>query len=102
MYGAKTINYTDDALGELEEIRKLKLDKLPIIIAKTQYSLSDNKDLLGRPKDFDILVRNLEVRSGAGFIVVLLGKMLLMPGLNKTPAYEKMIIDKDGNISGMY
>ena len=102
LYGAKAINYTKEAEDSIKLINKLKLNNLPIIIAKTQYSLSDKKELVGCPKNFDITVTNLEIRTGAGFIVVLLGKMLLMPGLNKTPAYEKMTIDNSGNISGLY
>ena len=102
IYGADGVKYESTALQDIDMIEKLGFGKLPIIIAKTQYSLSDNKDLMGEPKEFDITVRSVELRSGAGFIVVCLGKMLLMPGLNKTPAYEKMTIDNLGNINGMY
>ena len=102
IYGAKSVVYTKEATEDLKTIAKLGVDNLPVIIAKTQYSLSDNKDLIGAPKDFDITVRNLEIRTGAGFVVVCLGKMLLMPGLNKTPAYEKMKIDSKGTIDGIF
>ena len=102
IYGAKKVNYTKDANEAISMIKRLELDKLPIIIAKTQYSLTDNKDIVGAPKDFEITVKNVEIRTGAGFIIVLLGKMLLMPGLNKTPAYENMSITNDGEISGLY
>ncbi len=102
IYGAKKVSYTKEALASIRTITKLGYDNLPIIMAKTQYSLSDDKDLLGAPKGFEITVRDLELRTGAGFVVVLLGKMLLMPGLNKTPAYAKMKIDEKGNISGLY
>lgn len=102
IYGAKSVQYTEDSLKDLKLIKSLGYDKYPVIMAKTQYSLSDNKDLVGAPQDFDITVRSLEIRSGAGFVVVCLGKMLLMPGLNKTPAYMGMKIDSRGDISGMY
>ncbi len=102
VYGAKKVLYTKEANASINMIKKLGLDNLPIIVAKTQYSLTDDKNALGAPKDFEITVKDIEVRTGAGFVVVLLGKMLLMPGLNKTPAYEGMTITKDGDISGLY
>ena len=102
IYGAKKINYAKDALSHLRMVKKLGLENLPVIIAKTQYSLSDNKDLLGDPEDFEITVRDVEIRNGAGFVVVCLGKMLLMPGLNKSPAYERMSISDKGEIKGIF
>ncbi len=102
VYGAKKVNYSDRALEDIKKIKKLGLENLPIIVAKTQYSLSDNKDLLGAPKGFEVTVRGLEIRSGAGFIVVLLGKMLLMPGLNKAPAYLGMSINDNEEIVGIF
>jgi len=102
IYGAEKVTYSQEAIDNIKLANMLGLDNLPIIIAKTQYSLSDDKDLLGAPTGFEIKVRDIEFRTGAGFIVVLLGKMLLMPGLNKTPAYEKMQISSNGDISGMY
>ncbi len=75
---------------------------MPIVIAKTQYSLSDNAKLLGAPTDFDITIRDLEIRNGAGFIVALAGDMLLMPGLGKQPAGVNMKITNSGKISGLF
>ena len=83
-------------------IKKLGFENLPICVAKTQYSLSDNQKLLGAPKDFELTVRNIEIRSGAGFLVVLLGNMLLMPGLSKNPAAVNMTIDESGKIEGLF
>jgi len=80
----------------------LGLDKLPVCIAKTQKSLSDNPELLGRPKDFLVTVRDVLVSSGAGFLVPITGEMLLMPGLPNIPAAEHVDIDDDGNITGMF
>jgi formate--tetrahydrofolate ligase len=102
VYGANKIFYSKEANASIAMFKKLGLDNLPIIVAKTQYSLTDNKDIVGAPKNFEITVKDIEVRTGAGFIVVLLGKMLLMPGLNKTPAYEGMKITNDNVISGLY
>ena len=80
----------------------MHLNKLPIVIAKTQYSLSDDPKLINRPKDFYITVRDLEAKTGAGFIVVLAGKMLLMPGLSKVPNAVNMKIDKNYIIDGLF
>lgn len=102
IYGTTKVNYTSEAEQSLREINKLGYLNLPIIVAKTQYSLSDKAELLNAPKDFEITVRDLEIRSGAGFIVVLLGSMLLMPGLSKTPAAVNMTIDNDENITGLF
>ena len=98
IYGAKGVKLTDKAKEDLKDINNLKFDKLPVIIAKTQYSLSDNAKLLGAPKDFEIEIKELQIRSGAGFIVAIAGNMLLMPGLPKVPAGQKMTIDNDGVI----
>ena len=86
----------------MKKIEKLGLSELPICIAKTQNSLSDNPKLLGRPKDFVVTVREIEISSGAGFLVPITGKILRMPGLPSTPAAEKIDVDKDGNISGLF
>jgi len=75
---------------------------LPVIIAKTQYSLSDNPKLLGRPQGFAVQIRDLELRSGAGFIVAIAGDIMLLPGLAKVPAACKMRIDGDGRIEGLF
>lgn len=102
VYGANKAVLTPKAKESLEVINKLKLDKLPIIIAKTQYSLSDNPKLIGAPIDFDITIRDIEIRGGAEFLVALAGDMMLMPGLNKIPAGVNMKITKSGKISGLF
>lgn len=101
IYGAKSVTYTDKALADLKDIEQLGCTKLPIIIAKTQYSLSDNAKLLGRPSDFEITIKELQLRSGAKFIVAIAGSMLLMPGLPKVPAGAKMKIENNV-ISGLF
>ena len=101
IYGAKGVRFEEKALRDIEDIKGLKKDNLPIIIAKTQYSLSDNKDLLSAPKDFEITIKSLELRNGARFIVAIAGSMLLMPGLSKEPAGSKMQIN-DGVITGLF
>ena len=83
-------------------LEKLGFDKLPICVAKTQYSFSDNQKLLGAPTGFRITVRNLKISAGAGFIVALTGNIMTMPGLPKVPAAEKIDIDKDGKIIGLF
>ena len=75
---------------------------MPVCIAKTQYSLSDNPSLLGRPKNFDITIKEVRVLAGAGFIVALAGDIMTMPGLPKVPAAENIDIDKNGNILGLF
>ncbi len=102
IYGASGVNYLDKALEDIKDIEKLKLDKLPIIVAKTQYSLSDNAKLLGRPENFEITIKELQLRGGAKFIVAIAGSMLLMPGLPRTPAGAKMTIDNSGKIEGLF
>lgn len=102
VYGTTKIVYSKEAEKSLKEIKKLGFENLPICVAKTQYSLSDNQKLLGAPKDFELTVRNIEIRSGAGFLVVLLGNMLLMPGLSKNPAAVNMTIDESGKIEGLF
>ena len=102
IYGTDKVRYTENAENSIKELNALGYANLPIIIAKTQYSLSSNANLLNAPKDFELLVRDVEVRSGAGFIVVLLGSMLLMPGLSKNPAAINMQIDNDENITGLF
>ena len=102
VYGTTKVVYSKEAEKSLKEIKKLGFENLPICVAKTQYSLSDNQKLLGAPKDFELTVRNIEIRSGAGFLVVLLGNMLLMPGLSKNPAAVNMTIDESGKIEGLF
>lgn len=102
IYGAKKVNYTEKAEEKIEKIEKLGYGNLPICIAKTQYSFSDDSKNLECKVDFDINVRDVELKSGAGFIVVLAGKIMTMPGLPKVPAAENIDIDSNGNIMGIF
>ena len=102
MYGAGRVVYTVAAEQDIQLCEKLGLDKLPICIAKTQYSLSDDAKRLGRPKDFKITVRGIKFSAGAGFLVPMTGKITTMPGLPAKPISEKIDIDDKGNISGLY
>lgn len=102
IYGAKDVEFSAESLGSLQNLQQLCIDKLPIVIAKTQYSFSDDAKLLGAPSGFTLHVRDVEYRGGAGFLVVLAGSMLLMPGLSKTPNAVNMTIDKNGIIEGLY
>ncbi len=95
IYGAKDVAYTTQALKAIKEVKALGADNLPVCIAKTQYSLSDNPALLGAPKDFTITVRNVSLSNGAGFVVVYTGDIMTMPGLPKVPAAEKVDIKND-------
>ena len=101
IYGAVSIDYQPLARRNLDLIKKFGFDKLPICIAKTQQSLSDNPALLGLPRDFIVTVREIKIASGAGFLVPITGDILRMPGLSKTPAAGQIDIDDDGNITGM-
>lgn len=102
IYGAKGIKFTEEAQEVLKEIASRNLGQLPVIIAKTQYSLSDNPKLLGVPQEHEITIRNIEIRTGSKMIVAIAGDMMLMPGLGKIPAAENMHIDDEGNISGLF
>lgn len=102
IYGADGVEYTTQAQKQIKEIEKFNLDKLPICVAKTQYSLSDNPALLGRPQGFKITVKEARVSNGAGFIVVQTGNIMTMPGLPKVPAANKMDIFEDGSIVGLF
>jgi len=102
IYGADKVNYTPAAKKQIDELEKFGLDKLPICMAKTQYSLSDNPSLLGKPEGFDITVKEVRVSNGAGFIVVQTGDVMTMPGLPKTPAANKMDVLKSGEIVGLF
>ncbi|HOW88956.1 MAG TPA: formate--tetrahydrofolate ligase, partial [Elusimicrobiales bacterium] len=90
------------AKKDLSTINALGLDKLPVCIAKTQKSLSDNPDLIGRPKDFVVTVREVEIASGAGFLIPITGDIMRMPGLPERPASESIDIDAEGNITGLF
>ncbi|MBB6716796.1 formate--tetrahydrofolate ligase [Clostridium gasigenes] len=102
IYGAKGVVYTPAAKKQIAELEKFNLDKLPVCMAKTQYSLSDNPALLGKPQGFDITVKEIRVSNGAGFIVALTGDVMIMPGLPKVPAANKMDILDGGKIVGLF
>jgi formate--tetrahydrofolate ligase len=102
IYGADGVVFTNEAKKQLKEIEELGLDKMPVCMAKTQYSLSDDATKLGCPTGFTITVRELKVSAGAGFIVALTGNILTMPGLPKHPAAENMDIDENGKITGLF
>ena len=102
IYGAKGVVLSDKAKQSLQSLAPLGIDKLPVVIAKTQYSFSDDAKLLGAPTGFDINIRDIEYRGGAGFLVALAGNMLLMPGLPRVPNAVNMTIDEDGVIDGLY
>ncbi|MBS7198995.1 MAG: formate--tetrahydrofolate ligase [Bacteroidales bacterium] len=102
LYGAAAIDYTAEAKSDLKKVMDLGLNKLPVCIAKTQKSLSDNPKLLGRPKDFVVTVRQIEIASGAGFIIPITGSIMRMPGLPDIPAAEKIDIDNNGKITGLF
>ncbi|WP_218658189.1 formate--tetrahydrofolate ligase [Enterococcus thailandicus] len=102
VYGGKGIELAPSARKELAELEKLGFTEYPICMAKTQYSFSDDATLLGAPKDFTVTIRNLKVSAGAGFIVALTGAVMTMPGLPKSPAAERIDVDAEGNISGLF
>mgnify|MGYP004674014433 FL=1 len=102
IYRAGDVVFTSNAEKAISEIEKLGKDKLPICVAKTQYSLSDNPQKLGSPKGFTLTVRDVRLSAGAGFIVALTGDIMTMPGLPKQPAAYKIDVDDDGNVSGLF
>lgn len=102
VYGGDGIEVLPSAKKQIAELERLGLSNLPVCIAKTQYSFSDNPALLGAPKGFRVTVKNVKISAGAGFIVVLTGEILTMPGLPKLPAAEKIDIDENGNITGLF
>lgn len=102
IYGASAIDYTAQAKADLQKIEDLNLAKLPVCIAKTQKSLSDNPLLLGRPENFVVTVREIEIAAGAGFIIPITGNIMRMPGLPSVPAAENIDIDADGRINGLF
>lgn len=102
IYRAKEVIYSCDVEDKIKKLTEMGFADLPICIAKTQYSFTDDPKLLGAPTDFDITVTDIKLSSGAGFIVVLLGNIMTMPGLSKNSAYLNMHIDNNGNISGLY
>ncbi len=102
IYGAKAVQFTSRANADLEKIKKLGLDKLPICMAKTQKSLSDDPKLLGRPENFLITVREIEIAAGAGFVIPITGEIMRMPGLPIVPAAENVDVDENGKITGLF
>jgi len=102
IYGADGVTYTAKAKKQISELEQRGFGNLPICVAKTQYSLSDDAKKLGRPKNFNVTVREVKISAGAGFIVVLMGDIMTMPGLPKRPAAEKIDITPDGVISGLF
>lgn len=102
IYGGRGAIFTKAAESQIKEIEKLGLDRLPVCMAKTQYSLSDDPSLLGRPEGFDVTVKEVRLSNGAGFIVILTGEVMVMPGLPKTPSAEKIDIDENGKITGLF
>lgn len=102
IYRAKDISILPPAMKQLDQINKLGYDKLPICMAKTQYSFSDDPILKGAPRDFTVVIRNLKVSAGAGFIVALTGDIMTMPGLPKVPAAQEIDVDEKGKIQGLF
>jgi len=102
IYGADDVVFTDKALKEISNFEKLGFGQIPVCMAKTQYSLSDDPKKLGRPEGFNITVRDITISAGAGFLVALTGDIMKMPGLPKVPAAEKIDVDEKGVISGLF
>ena len=102
IYGGKDVNFTANAEKQIKTLTDLGFDKMPICMAKTQYSLTDDATKLGAPKDFTVTVRNIKVSAGAGFLVALTGEIMTMPGLPKVPAAERIDVDETGKISGLF
>ena len=102
IYGADGVDYTNEAEKQIERLTELGFDNIPICMAKTQYSLTDDPTKLGRPTNFNITVRNAVISAGAGFIVCLTGEIMKMPGLPKSPAAERIDVDENGVISGLF
>ena len=102
IYGAKDVIFTKEAKNSIKRIVENGMDKVPVCMAKTQYSLSDDPKLLGAPKDFELTVRNVRISNGAGFVVALTGDIMTMPGLPKVPAANNIDIKEDGEIVGLF
>jgi len=102
LYGAEKVDYALTAKNQLNNIRALGLDKLPVCMAKTQKSLSDNPHLLGAPQNYVLNIREIEIASGAGFIIPLTGEMMRMPGLPERPCSELIDVDTEGVVSGLF
>ena len=102
IYGAKNVEYSQEALDMIEKIENMGYSKTPICVAKTQYSFSDNPELLGRPTGFTMHVSEVRLSAGAGFVVVICGKIMTMPGLPKEPAAESIYVDSNEKIVGLF
>ena len=102
IYRADGVQLVGSAVKQLKQLEELGFGNLPICMAKTQYSFSDDQKMLGAPRNFTIQVRNLKVSAGAGFIVALTGDIMTMPGLPKVPAAEKIDVDENGVITGLF
>ena len=102
LYGAADIALSDEARKTLQDLEKLGYGNLPVCMAKTQYSLSDDPKALGRPEGFTLNIREVQIAAGAGFVIAITGTIMKMPGLPKTPASNNIDVDKDGNISGLF
>jgi formate--tetrahydrofolate ligase len=102
IYGGDGVDYTPAAQKEIQRLESYGFGNLPVCMAKTQYSFSDDPKKLGAPKGFRVTVRNVKVSAGAGFIVAITGEIMTMPGLPKVPAAEKIDIDAEGRISGLF
>ena len=102
IYHADGIHLPGNVPKQIKQLEDLGFDKLPICMAKTQYSFSDDQTKLGAPRDFNIVIRNIKVSAGAGFIVALTGEIMTMPGLPKVPAAEKIDVDENGVITGLF
>ncbi|MBQ6722401.1 MAG: formate--tetrahydrofolate ligase, partial [Clostridia bacterium] len=102
IYGGRDVVLTPAAKKQAERLTALGFDKIPVCVAKTQYSFSDDPTKLGAPEDFTVTVRNLKVSAGAGFLVALTGDIMTMPGLPKSPAAERIDVDENGRITGLF
>ena len=102
VYGGKDVAILPSAMKQIKTLEEMGLDKLPVCMAKTQYSFSDDATKLGAPEDFTVTVRNIKISAGAGFIVALTGDIMTMPGLPKVPAAEKIDVDENGKITGLF
>ena len=102
IYGAADVSIASSAAKQIKKIEEMGFGNLPVCMAKTQYSLSDDPNLLGRPSGFTLNVREVYVSAGAGFVVVLTGNIMTMPGLSKSPAAYKIDVDDDGKITGLF
>jgi formate--tetrahydrofolate ligase len=102
IYRADAVSILPAAQKQIEQLEKLGLDKVPVCMAKTQYSFSDDPALLGAPKGWTLTVRNIKISAGAGFILALTGEIMTMPGLSPVPAAEKIDVDNTGKISGLF